>query len=151
MARIPRCCGCGVDWQLQLWFYPSPGTSMCLGCGPKKTKKKKIPLSFHSWMITVGLSYKISEDEIMKWNRITKGDMAKSCLFELICKLISHPHPRNGKLPQCGILNCQREARRAFWDLNWVFFFSFVCLFVCFLGPHRQHMEVTRLGVESEL
>ena len=24
-------------------------------------------------------------------------------------------------------------------------------LFVCFLGPHSQHMEVPRLGVKSEL
>ena len=27
----------------------------------------------------------------------------------------------------------------------------FVCLFVCFLGLHLRHMEVPRLGVESEL
>ena len=27
----------------------------------------------------------------------------------------------------------------------------FVCLFVCFLGPYLQHMEVPRLDVESEL
>ena len=30
-------------------------------------------------------------------------------------------------------------------------FFLFVCLFVCFLGLHLQHMEVPRLGAESEL
>ena len=29
--------------------------------------------------------------------------------------------------------------------------FLFVCLFVCFLGPHPGHVEVPRLGVESEL
>ena len=30
--------------------------------------------------------------------------------------------------------------------------FLFVCLFLfCFLGQHLQHMEVPRLGVESEL
>ena len=28
---------------------------------------------------------------------------------------------------------------------------NFVCLFVCFLGLHPQHMEVPRLGVELEL
>ena len=27
----------------------------------------------------------------------------------------------------------------------------FVCSCFCFLGPHMQHMEVARLGVESEL
>ena len=28
---------------------------------------------------------------------------------------------------------------------------SFICLFIWFLGPHPQHMEVPRLRVESEL
>ena len=37
-----HCCGCGVGRQLQLSDQtPSLGTSICLGCGPKKTKKKK--------------------------------------------------------------------------------------------------------------
>ena len=27
----------------------------------------------------------------------------------------------------------------------------FILFFLCFLGPHLQHMEVTRLGVHSEL
>ena len=33
------------------------------------------------------------------------------------------------------------------------FLFLFIYLFVClvFLGPHQQHMELCRLGVESEL
>ena len=31
-----RCCGCGVGHQLQLWFDPSLGTSICHGYGPKK-------------------------------------------------------------------------------------------------------------------
>ena len=30
---------CGVDWQLQLWFNPSLGTSICCRCGPKKQKQ----------------------------------------------------------------------------------------------------------------
>ena len=29
--------------------------------------------------------------------------------------------------------------------------FLFICLFVCFLGLHLWHMEVPRLGIESEL
>ena len=33
-----------------------------------------------------------------------------------------------------------------------MFWFGFgICLFVCFLGPHLQHMEIPRLGVKSEL
>ena len=35
-----------------------------------------------------------------------------------------------------------------------IFFFysrNLLCLFVCFLAPHVQHMEVPRLGVRSEL
>ena len=31
------------------------------------------------------------------------------------------------------------------------FFLSLIFLFVCFLGPHPQHMKVPRLGVEWEL
>ena len=31
--------------------------------------------------------------------------------------------------------------------MNACFFF----LFVCFLGPHLRHMEISRLGVELEL
>ena len=33
--------------------------------------------------------------------------------------------------------------------VRWALFFSF--LFKKILGPHLQHMEVTRLGVQSEL
>ena len=32
-----------------------------------------------------------------------------------------------------------------------LFFCLFVCLFLSFLGPHLQHIEVSRLGVKSEL
>ena len=35
---IPHCCGYGVGQQLQLWFDPRLGTSICHRCGPKKTK-----------------------------------------------------------------------------------------------------------------
>ena len=41
MARIWYCCGCGVGWQLWLQFDPCLGTSICSGCGPKKTTNKK--------------------------------------------------------------------------------------------------------------
>ena len=41
MARILHCCDCSVGWQLQLWFNPSLGISICLMCSPKKKKKKK--------------------------------------------------------------------------------------------------------------
>ena len=39
MARIPRCCGCGVGLRLQLRF--DLGTSICCRGGPKKGKKTK--------------------------------------------------------------------------------------------------------------
>ena len=35
-------------------------------------------------------------------------------------------------------------------QVSWVFLVFFVC-FLFFLGPHPQHMEVSRLGVKSEL
>ena len=38
MARIPHCCGCGVAGGCSSESTPSLGTSICCGCGPKKTK-----------------------------------------------------------------------------------------------------------------
>ena len=32
----------------------------------------------------------------------------------------------------------------------YIYIYTYICIF-CFLGPHLQHMEVPRLGVESEL
>ena len=34
---------------------------------------------------------------------------------------------------------------------NFFFFLHFFFFFLLFLGPHSRHMEVPRLGVESEL
>ena len=41
LAWIPSCCQRGVGQRIQLQLDPSLGTSICHGCGPKKTKKKK--------------------------------------------------------------------------------------------------------------
>ena len=41
MAQILHGCGCGIGWQLQLWFDPSVETSICHKCNPKKQKKNK--------------------------------------------------------------------------------------------------------------
>ena len=38
-----------------------------------------------------------------------------------------------------------------FPTLNYINYRSEITFFVCFLGPHPQHMESPRLGVESEL
>ena len=42
-AQIPRCCGCGVGWQLKLWMDPLPGNLHMPQVQPKKNffKKKK--------------------------------------------------------------------------------------------------------------
>ena len=37
----PPCFSCGVGQQLRLQLDPCLGTSICCGCGPKKTEKKK--------------------------------------------------------------------------------------------------------------
>ena len=34
---------------------------------------------------------------------------------------------------------------------EWFLFFLFFFFFFCFLGPHPRHMEVPRIGVESQL
>ena len=50
---------------------------------------------------------------------------------------------------QCQILDPapQEELLR----VAFFFFFFFSFFFVVFLGPHLQHMEVLRLGVELEM
>ena len=40
-AWILCCCGCGIGWQPCSNLTPSLGTSICHGCGPKKTKINK--------------------------------------------------------------------------------------------------------------
>ena len=40
-AWIWCCCGCGIDRWLHSDSTPSLGTSICHGCGPKKTKTNK--------------------------------------------------------------------------------------------------------------
>ena len=45
----------------------------------------------------------------------------------------------------CGIGH-RKSLTFAFWCLFFFFFFFFV-----FLGPHLRHLEVPRLGVQSEL
>ena len=44
--RIPCYCGSGVA------LIPSPGTSICSRCSPKKTKKKRIGFS-HQWACSI--------------------------------------------------------------------------------------------------
>ena len=41
MVLIPCCCGCGIGWQLQLWFSLYPGNFRMLPLQPLKKKKPK--------------------------------------------------------------------------------------------------------------
>ena len=38
VTRILHCCGCGVAWQLQLWFNPLPGKFHMLRVAPPQKK-----------------------------------------------------------------------------------------------------------------
>ena len=40
MAQIWHCCGCGVGWHHSSDWTPSPRTSVCHRCGPKKKRKQ---------------------------------------------------------------------------------------------------------------
>ena len=52
-------------------------------------------------------------------------------------------------LPSTSVTSELLPSRALRFDL---FLFSYFILFYfCFLGPHPRHMEVPRLGVESEL
>ena len=51
---------------------------------------------------------------------------------------------------RCFKAQILRELKRVHFFLSFFFFFFFL-VFLPFLGPPLQHMEVPRLGVESEL
>ena len=55
---------------------------------------------------------------------------------------LSSPHLCWGRPPR------ERHPKKTFLFL---FPFLFLCLLICFLGPHPWHMEVPRLGVQWEL
>ena len=50
-------------------------------------------------------------------------------------------------------LNNQHETNSVpiYFPIYFPFYLFIYFLFLCFLGPHLQHMEVPRLGVKSEL
>lgn len=43
VAWIWDCYVCGIGSQVQLWFHPSLGTSICCRCGPQKKKRENQP------------------------------------------------------------------------------------------------------------
>ena len=60
-----------------------------------------------------------------------------------------HSHIRHHRIlggGLCAILQVPVGKTQSYFGVFW-----FVCLFLVFLGPHPQHMEVPRLGVKSEL
>ena len=50
-----------------------------------------------------------------------------------------------------GKPHTKRQFARESEGLGWIVLFCFVFVLSCFLGPHPEHMEDPRLGVESEL
>ena len=56
------------------------------------------------------------------------------------------------KSSQCSISDRKLHAPHCRRSMGTLYGVLFVCLFVlCFLGPYPWHMEVPRLGIESEL
>ena len=63
-------------------------------------------------------------------------------------------HIRRGPVPLTLILRVELPTQVQGWHVVgfWFFFFVFFFLsFCCFFGPLPRHVEVSRLGVESEL
>ena len=58
-----------------------------------------------------------------------------------------------GNQPRQVIFLSSHQLREAFPDPRCMYVCVYVCMYVCicFLGPHPWHMEVPRLGVQSEL
>ena len=58
MAQIPCCCGCGTGQQLQLWFDPSLGTSVCRGS--RQTDRHKILFRFLRYFAPKKIMWKLA-------------------------------------------------------------------------------------------
>ena len=71
----------------------------------------------------------------------------KMIKFMLILVLFLSLKSRNPQMPSLVLSNCTLHL---FWQLAFSYFYN-LKIFFCFLGPHPRHMEVPRLGVESEL
>ena len=55
----------------------------------------------------------------------------------------------NGNIEEQGT-GLKKITPHSAWDVG-VYLFIYIFFFLVFLGPHPWHMEVPRLGVESEL
>ena len=82
-----------------------------------------------------------------------------------------YPQDASSALPRCDNQKCLQTLLNVFWggamrnngiegphmeeplsqESPWVRHFFFVVVVVLFLRPHPRHMEVPRLGTESEL
>ena len=81
--RIPCGCGCGGGRQLPLWF-PSLGTSIYCGCGPKYINKQK---SSHWIRITPGR--RIAKSAWVVWGLQGSGQMKEQrCLLVASVRLL---------------------------------------------------------------
>ena len=134
MARIPRCCGSGAGWQLQLRLDPQPGNLHIPRERPKKwqkkTKKKKKG------------TYKASYLN----NAMVIGDGPSAEL-----RLSEPPSPYQATCCSSSDSACPSPAEMFFFFCFLFLSFVFLLLLLLFLGPLPRHTEVPRLGVELEL
>ena len=84
---------------------------------------------------------------------VVSPDLAKRQLRPSLCLLlVTHLHTSLSLIKSCGLKPrglCSVE-QSASWSPTFIYFFL-IFYFLSFLGSHLQHMEVPRLGVESEL
>ena len=64
--------------------------------------------------------------------------------------LTMHLYPCDSVMGDCFITS-YFKCKLSFYFLFILFIYLFILVFLPFLGPLPQHMEVSRLGVESEL
>ena len=100
--------------------------------------KKQKPCAFTAFTILYSASSKTSEKFNLHFDRCFKILYEPS--FKFILKWIDPKELRPGPWMRANMyyINIHRQG----WV--WIFFFLF------FLGPHLQHIEVPRLGVELE-
>ena len=153
--RIRHCCELWCRLQMWLWSRvavalaqaggyssdstPSLGTSICRGSGLRNSKKKtktnkqtnKISKSREHWRSKI-LFLRAAEEA----NEIRKLSVNPTVCIQVF--------------QNSNFCLKARFLSLATITVNCLTCFSF-CFVLFFLGPHPQHMEVPRLGVESEL
>ena len=105
-AQIWHCCGCGIDWQLQLRLTSSLGTSICHRPSPKK---KKGPTESSLWPTLYSVRYaRGPQNMFVQW---IQWFVLIPHSFIVFCMPGTRPGSADGAGNQTGFLHTARTSK----------------------------------------